>query len=119
MSVTRSPEAAATAAPEGAIQLALSGALTIDDVRLLAQAMHDFDLVELEIARPGGDQVRLRRGEGPAPAPPAAAAPPPALPQPEARAVKPDDLRHVTSPFVGTFYRAAGPDAPNFVEPGQ
>lgn len=97
--------------------------LSLDDVRLLSQTMHDYDLVELEIVRPSGEQLRLRRAAAAAaaiPAPPPQ--PVPAAPPPEAPGHAPaegEGLRYVTSPFVGTFYRAPGPEAASFVEPGQ
>lgn len=51
-------------------------------------------------------------------APAAAAAP--AAPKPAAPAPAQDeaDVVYVTSPFVGTFYRAPGPEAASFVEVG-
>ncbi|MGQ9495139.1 MAG: acetyl-CoA carboxylase biotin carboxyl carrier protein [Thermoanaerobaculaceae bacterium] len=45
---------------------------------------------------------------------PAAASAPKAEPQVE----REDNLHFVTSPIVGTFYRAPNPDAPPFVQPG-
>jgi acetyl-CoA carboxylase biotin carboxyl carrier protein len=52
----------------------------------------------------------------PAPAPAAAPAPAPAA----APAASSDDSKYVTvkSPMIGTFYRAAGPGKPSFVEVG-
>ncbi len=49
-----------------------------------------------------------------APAAPAQAAAPAA-----AEPAGDDHLHSVTSPFVGTFYRAPNPDSPSYVEPGQ
>ena len=63
----------------------------------------------------------------PAPAAPAAAAPPapqpvsPAAPAPEPEAEDaevPDGAHVLTSPIVGTFYRASSPDADPYVEVG-
>ncbi len=53
----------------------------------------------------------------PAPAPAPAAAPAPTAPAPEAAS---DDSKYVTikSPMIGTFYRRAAPDKPNYVEVG-
>ncbi len=48
-------------------------------------------------------------------APAAAGAPGAAAP---ATAEADDNLHVVTSPFVGTFYRAPNPESPNYVEPG-
>lgn len=50
---------------------------------------------------------------------PAATAPPAAAPAAETPAAAPVDAGHkVTSPMVGTFYRAPSPGASNFVEIG-
>lgn len=47
---------------------------------------------------------------------PAAAAP--ATPAPAKEEVSEEDLHFVTSPIVGTFYRAPNPDAEPYVQPG-
>ena len=110
----------------------------------LARVVRDFDIAELELEL-GGNKLRLRRGAAttanghvepeqalvprvvvppahiaaiPAVAPQSAPpAPPPAA---AAVAIAPveEDAIMVTSPFVGTFYRAPSPDAPSFVEVG-
>ncbi len=49
--------------------------------------------------------------------PPSSAAPSPGAPEERAPAHD-EDITIVTSPFVGTFYRAPSPDAPPFVEVG-
>lgn len=51
---------------------------------------------------------------------PSPVAAPPAVPAPAPPAVEEseDNLHFVTSPIVGTFYRAPNPDAPPFVQPG-
>jgi acetyl-CoA carboxylase biotin carboxyl carrier protein len=57
----------------------------------------------------------------PAAAPPAAVEPPPSQPPAEAAAPVPEqgtDAHVVTSPIVGTFFRAPNPEAPPFVEVG-
>ena len=51
----------------------------------------------------------------PAPAPVAALATPAAAPAPVAEA---SNLITIKSPMIGTFYRSAGPDKPNFVDAG-
>jgi acetyl-CoA carboxylase biotin carboxyl carrier protein len=85
--------------------------------------------VEVEHA---GSRVRIegRTQVGAAPAAPSAAlpAPPPiadppavaAAAQPEAEAAAPDNenLHPITSPIVGTFYRAPNPDADPYVKVG-
>ena len=73
-------------------------------------------------AETGAASVSLPAGSaGPlhAPAAPAAAAPPSPLPTAPAAPAGPPAGSHVlTSPIVGTFYRASSPDAPPFVEIG-
>jgi len=67
-------------------------------------------------------EVEVREGEVPAPAAPAAAV----GPQAETRAPgydvrippAPEPGRVIASPIVGTFYRAAAPDKPPYVEVG-
>jgi len=75
-----------------------------------------FDRLSLEM---DGVKLSLERGGGPAVARPVAAPPPPA-PEPVA-APKPviaDGDLAVTSPLLGTFYRAPKPGEPPFVEVG-
>ena len=92
-------------------------------VRELARIAVEFDLVGVE-AEPGG-LIRITRratdeshgvATGPVrsigSAPHLTLAPPPA-PEPAV------DSIFVTSPFVGTFYRAASPEAPPFADVGQ
>jgi len=108
-----------------------TGALIdIDVIRQLVEVLERSDVTRLSWRR-GSERLVLQRGPHPAgvvaaapgpaaaPAVPAAgggprvaAAEPPAPPAAE----RPGAL--VTSPFVGTFYRAAGPDQPVFVEVG-
>jgi acetyl-CoA carboxylase biotin carboxyl carrier protein len=89
-------------------------------VRVLARIAAEFDLAEIEIN--AGGHVRIRRDTG-EPAPRTAAAPgarsialsPPA----PVEAASDDNSAFISSPFVGTFYRAPSPEAPSFVEAGQ
>ena len=95
-------------------------------VRELASLIAETDLTEIEVAK-GDLRIRVARHlavnatVAPVPAPaadgasqPAAAAPAPAPrpPEPEAHPGT------VTSPMVGTAYRAPEPGGPPFVEPG-
>jgi acetyl-CoA carboxylase biotin carboxyl carrier protein len=70
------------------------------------------------------DKVRLKiafpRGAAPVVAarPLGAAAAPVAAVETKAADAPADDLVALTSPFVGTFYRAASPESANFVEVG-
>jgi acetyl-CoA carboxylase biotin carboxyl carrier protein len=90
-------------------------------VRALARIATDFDLSEIEIG-PGG-AIRVARGvvvagaAAPASSPPAAPRSISLTPPVAAEAAGPGTF--ITSPFVGTFYRAPSPDAPSFVEVGQ
>lgn len=97
--------------------------MDIDEIRKLIDLMAETGVTELEVKDAGG-QVRLVLG-GPASVPPQivqtapsqAAAPS----EPAAAGREPDageaGLR-ITSPMVGTFYQAPGPDAKPFVGVG-
>ena len=110
------PRAAGGKAPEGP---ARSGGIDLGTVRELARIATEMNLSEVE-ADPSG-RIRLRRRvgrraldgrSGSAPRPPISLAPP----QPVEGAPEPGTF--ITSPFVGTFYRAASPEASAFVEVG-
>jgi acetyl-CoA carboxylase biotin carboxyl carrier protein len=107
-----------------------AGAFTLQEVKALVDAIEGTDVTSLVWAR-AGHKVVIRRGQ-PAPAavqvlapvapvapvlhaspPPPAAAPAPAKAE---KAEKAGAL--VTSPFVGTFYRAPSPDSPPYVDVG-
>lgn len=88
------------------------------------KAMDDHGLSELELER-ADERIVLRRGPGgaipmvagtPSYAPPPMSVPPAAAPSGgEEEAVEGE---YVTSPFVGTFYRAPNPGSPPFVKEG-
>ncbi len=86
-------------------------------MRELARIAAEFDLAEVEAD--GSGHVRVRRGGGG----PVEASPP--LSGPRSIALTPpppvevDEGSFISSPFVGTFYRAPSPEAPSFVEAGQ
>jgi acetyl-CoA carboxylase biotin carboxyl carrier protein len=109
--------------------------IDLEFLERLIQAIDQSSLDSIEIER-GGTRVRLAKsppvvaGGGPyvaapavAPAAPVAvgtpAAPAPAVPPAEAPPKAPSNLLEITSPMVGTFYRAPAPDAPNYVEKGK
>jgi len=94
----------------GGVELERDGAkLRIDGVPLAAPAAAvGTPLVSEEAVQ------ALRAAVTPPPAAPAPA-PSPATPE---EAESEDNLHFVTSPIVGTFYRAPNPDAPPFVQPG-
>ncbi|MEW6258165.1 MAG: acetyl-CoA carboxylase biotin carboxyl carrier protein [Pseudomonadota bacterium] len=97
-------------------------------VREIAQLLSDSDLTEIEVEHEG---LRIRVARTPAPitvAAPMAHAPAPVAPAIAAAAPAPagesatDFSKHpgaLTSPMVGTAYRAPEPNAPAFVEVGQ
>ena len=106
--------------------------IDLDFIERLLQAFDASSVDSLEIER-GGTRVRLAKTPPVAPAATAVAAPGPlvaasnatptgappaaaaATPAPEEA---PSDLLEVTSPMVGTFYRAPAPDAPAYVDVG-
>jgi acetyl-CoA carboxylase biotin carboxyl carrier protein len=107
---------------------------TLDEVKALVTALEGTDVSSLRWNR-NGQQIVIRRGRtatvtqvlhhGPQalpPPPPAPALAPAAPPAPAAAVASPQPEAKpgvvVTSPFVGTFYRAPSPDSPPFVEVG-
>jgi acetyl-CoA carboxylase biotin carboxyl carrier protein len=102
--------------------------MTLDDIKQILDMMREHELSELELEL-ADFKVRLRKhgathvvvpAHQVAVATPAAAAPAPA-PAAAAQAAPADDtldLAVVTSPIVGTFYRAPEPGARSFVEVG-
>jgi acetyl-CoA carboxylase biotin carboxyl carrier protein len=115
-SPAKSMAKASTAAPA---KKKIDSAIDLETVRELARIIGEFGLSEVE-ADPSG-RVRVSRavsGGGAVVAAPAAAPPPIALaptPPVEGQA---EAGTFITSPFVGTFYRAPSPDAASFVEVG-
>jgi len=104
--------------------------LTSRDIRELIRILSRTDVEELELER-AGERVRLRRfsrsgGAPPPPAPVSIPVPGPASPAPAAAPLPDNDgettLKHgqetITSPIVGTYYRAGAPEGPPFVQEG-
>ena len=93
----------------------------LERLRELAEIATEFDLAELELDACGGVRV-VRRAAG-APAPGARRpCPRPRCTWPRRRKRRPSPPRLgtlITSPFVGTFYRAPSPEAPPFADVGQ
>ncbi len=105
-----------------------AAAFSIEDVKKLVALVEKTDVTHIAWTR-GGEKVVIRRGAA-APAAPAqvfhaapvaapvpAAAPAAPAPKAEAKADAPGTW--VSSPFVGTFYRAPSPDSPPFTDVGQ
>ncbi len=97
-------------------------------LKTLIDLVSESNISELEITEADG-KVRIVKSDGavavpmmmaaaPAPAPVPAAAPLAAA-APVVAAVPEETGRIVKSPMVGTFYRAAGPNAKPFAEVGQ
>ena len=111
--------------------------MDFDDIERILELVREHDLTEFELEREGL-KIRVRKAGGSAPqavvqqapaapiqmlASPVAAAPP-TPPAPVLSAAMPVDdeeleLAVVKSPIVGTFYRAAEPGAPPFVNVGE
>ena len=95
--------------------------LDLDQLRELIRLLDESGLTEIEIEH-DDDRIRVRRD--PAPAPNALVAPSWApgtqgSVQPAAEAAsEEEDGVYVTSPFVGTFYRAPSPQSDPFVDVG-
>ena len=97
-------------------------------LKKLIDLVEESGIAEIEVTE-GEEKVRITRSlAAPQPvyaaAPTVAAAPAPAAAAPAAAAGAPaaperDLSKAQTSPMVGTFYRAPGPNAPVFVEVGQ
>lgn len=99
--------------------------MDIRKVKKLIELLEDSNIDEIEI-KEGEESVRISRNLARATAaipvqPAAAPAPAPAAaPAPAPEATPPAPSGHViTSPMVGTFYRAPSPSSPPFVEVGQ
>jgi acetyl-CoA carboxylase biotin carboxyl carrier protein len=103
------------------------GPFTLQEVKALVDVVEGTDVTSLVWTR-SGQKVVIRRGQAaapvahvvaqasPAPVPAAHAPAPPAAARAEPPPEKPGAL--VTSPFVGTFYRAPSPDSPPYVDVG-
>jgi acetyl-CoA carboxylase biotin carboxyl carrier protein len=100
-------------------------AMDIRKIKKLIELLEESDIAELEIHE-GEESVRLSRASKVAvpqmmAAAPMMAAPLPAAAPAPATAAAPAEIdgHKVTSPMVGTFYRAPTPGAKSFVEVGQ
>lgn len=102
--------------------------MDLKEIEDIVKFISSTDIVEFELERPNG-KVRIKRGVGRSdiaeirPAggiPPAIAAPEQRIEEQrvEKEAAKSEKLKQITSPMVGTFYRAPSPDAQSFVEVG-
>jgi acetyl-CoA carboxylase biotin carboxyl carrier protein len=110
---------AAAPAAKVAAKRTIDSAIDLETVRELARIIEEFGLSEVE-ADPSG-RVRVSRQLGGAVAVAAAPAAAPAAislaPAPPVEGAA-ESGTFVTSPFVGTFYRAPSPEAASFVDVG-
>jgi acetyl-CoA carboxylase biotin carboxyl carrier protein len=101
-----------------------------EEIVELIRLVEESKINEIEICE-GRNKIRISKGMGPVPsvvvpAPTPAAEIPPAAARPAAgpeaaseTAKLAPNLKEITSPMVGTFYRAPAPDADPFVDVGQ
>jgi acetyl-CoA carboxylase biotin carboxyl carrier protein len=105
--------------------------IDLEFIERLIQAIDNSSLDSIEIER-GGTRVRLAKSppvvQGPTPLAGPTAPVPPAAPAGVGSGAEPasaaggsggSDLLEITSPMVGTFYRAPAPDAPAYAEKGK
>jgi acetyl-CoA carboxylase biotin carboxyl carrier protein len=100
----------------------------IKEIKSIIDLMKKHDLSVFEIEKEGF-RLKLQRGASVpqativAPAGAAASAKAPVAgaepPAPTAKAIESVPMKEIVSPMVGTFYRAASPDGPPFVEVGK
>ena len=121
MSKSKAPAAGAKKATTPSRDQSACNCEPIDmaQLREIAEIATEFDLAEIEVDACGGLRV-VRRTAG-APVAAVAPLPPPvqlAIPaEKAAKPVEPGTL--ITSPFVGTFYRAPAPESPPFIDVNQ
>lgn len=92
----------------------------VKKVTKLIELMKEHDLSEIDLKQ-GDTAVRLKRGGDVVMAPtaaPAVARPAPGGAAAEAAPAADDKMLVITSPMVGTFYRASSPEAAAFVKVG-
>ena len=103
--------------------------MELEQIKAIIAMMKENDLSEFSMEQ-DGLKIRIKRGpEGfqqtvtlppPVPAQPVSVPVPAVAPAvAPAPATPPAGIEHVTSPMVGTFYRAPSPDSPPYVEVGQ
>jgi acetyl-CoA carboxylase biotin carboxyl carrier protein len=109
---------AAVAPSAPLVRSARGGGIDLDTVRELARIAAELDLSEVEADPSGRIRVRRRVARRAVEASPATRAPLSLAPPPLSVEGAPEPGTLITSPFVGTFYRAPSPDAPTFVEVG-
>ncbi|MFP4472269.1 MAG: acetyl-CoA carboxylase biotin carboxyl carrier protein [Candidatus Omnitrophota bacterium] len=99
--------------------------MNFKEIKEIVKLMNDNELTEIEVEREGSKLTLKKGGSQPAqvaaapqPAPQAAPQAAPAV-QVEGPVKSAPSGVEITSPMVGTFYRASSPESPPFVEVGQ
>jgi acetyl-CoA carboxylase biotin carboxyl carrier protein len=100
--------------------------MNLKDIKELIRVFDKSGLSRLKLKNDDFEISMQKGGEAAAPASAPQAAPAPAEPQPIAAGVcetpkeekPPAKGEYITSPMVGTFYRAPSPDSPPFVKVG-
>ncbi|TVR51599.1 MAG: acetyl-CoA carboxylase biotin carboxyl carrier protein [Puniceicoccaceae bacterium] len=98
--------------------------MDLKEIKQIIDLMKRSDLTEFSVEEQGF-KLRIRRGPAGAPvavSSPAPALPPPAAPSEPAPSATPSEeigVDYITSPMVGTFYRAPGPETPPFCDVNQ
>jgi len=105
----------------------MSAQIDFDEIKRIIKILDDNSLAQFELEIEGFKIKIARNAPAPAAPTPSAisapsrragdSAPAAAAPRPSEAAAK-ADLHYVTSPMVGTFYRAPAPNAPAFAEVG-
>lgn len=92
--------------------------MDLKDIRAIYKFLKETDITELELEGKGG-RLRLKRGSAVKEefAAKEELAPRPA-PEPKKEAAKTENIKIVSSPMVGTFYRSPSPEAQAFIELG-
>ncbi len=93
--------------------------MELEEIKEIISFLKDTDVTELNIEKEGF-KIRIKRGYVYTPVEFAKPIKPAAESSTfEAKVLKEEEVLHtITSPLVGTFYRASSPDAPPFVEIG-
>jgi len=94
----------------------------LKDIKAIIDLMKENDLSTFEMEK-DGFRLRLQKGLGDQPMVVSSAAPvsgsgPSAAAAPATAGAEASNLKDITSPMVGTFYRSSSPDAQPFVDVG-
>ena len=98
-----------------------------DEIKALIRIVEESEISELEICE-GRRKIRISKGPTNSGVGAASVAPAPSLPATPAQGAEEataessqlaSNLKQITSPMVGTFYRAPAPDADPFIDVGQ